>query len=161
MPFLAFIHVFIQPSSTYQVSGVCCGVFCLFVCLFFLFLGPHLRDMDVPRLGVESEPIPQPQQRQIQAASVTYITARGITGSLTCWARPGIETASSRLPVRFISTEPRRELPGVLWRGFFYQIEGGGKFLPSSKIWIKKRARGHLISRCLPQWVPIHLSLHL
>ena len=25
------------------------------VCLFFFFKGPHLRHMDIPRLGVESE----------------------------------------------------------------------------------------------------------
>ena len=31
------------------------GVFCLFVCLSFVFLGPHLRHMEVPRLGVQSE----------------------------------------------------------------------------------------------------------
>ena len=29
--------------------------FCLFVCLFVFFVGLHLRHMDVPRLGVESE----------------------------------------------------------------------------------------------------------
>ena len=31
-------------------------VFCLFVfCVFFVFLGPHLQHMEVPRLGVKSE----------------------------------------------------------------------------------------------------------
>ena len=29
--------------------------FCLFVCLFFVFLGPHLKHMEVPRLGVQWE----------------------------------------------------------------------------------------------------------
>ena len=34
-----------------------------------------------------------------------------LTGSLTRWARPGIEPASSWIQVRFISTAPRCELP--------------------------------------------------
>ena len=55
--------------------------------LFFSFLGPHLHQMEVPRLGVDSElqlpPIPQPQQLQIQITCVTYTTAQGNAGSST------------------------------------------------------------------------------
>jgi len=44
--------------------------------LSFVFLGPHPRHMEVPRLGVYSGcsclPTPQPQQLRIRAASVTY-----------------------------------------------------------------------------------------
>ena len=77
-------------------------------------LGPHLWHMEVPRLGVELE-VRQPayaiaQQCQIRAASVTYITAHGNTGSLTHYARPGIKPASSWIPVRFVSAEPRWEV---------------------------------------------------
>ena len=65
-------------------------------------------------LGVESElscwPIPQPQLHSIQAASVTYTIAQGNTGSLTHWARPGIQPASSWMLVRFVSTGPQWEL---------------------------------------------------
>ena len=50
-------------------------------------------------------PTPQSQQHRIRAISVTYTTAHGNAGSLTHWARPGIETASSRLLVRFVTTE--------------------------------------------------------
>ena len=53
---------------------------------FFLsFLGPNLQYMEVPRLGVklELQLRPQPQQHQIQAASVTYSAACGNTGFLT------------------------------------------------------------------------------
>ena len=39
--------------------------------------------------------MPQPQQHQIRAVSATYITAHSNTGSLTHWARPGIELATS------------------------------------------------------------------
>ena len=70
------------------------------------FLGLHPRHREVPSLGVQSElqlrPMPQPQQRQIWAASVSYTTAHGNTGSLAHGARPGIEPASSWILVRFV-----------------------------------------------------------
>ena len=44
-----------------------------------VFLGLHLWYMEVPRLGVQSEL----QQLGIRAASATYTTAHGNTGSLT------------------------------------------------------------------------------
>jgi len=57
-----------------------------FFFFLFSFLGPHLQHMEVPSLGGESElscqPTPQPQQCNIQAASVTYTTAQGNAGSL-------------------------------------------------------------------------------
>ena len=48
--------------------------------LFFVFLGLHLRHMEVPMLGAEWEL--QPQQHQIRAVSVIYSTAHGDTGPL-------------------------------------------------------------------------------
>ena len=39
-------------------------------------------------------PMPQPQQHQIRAKSATYATTHGNAGSLTHWARLGIEPAS-------------------------------------------------------------------
>ena len=58
------------------------------------------------------QPTPQPQQQQchIWTVSATYTTAHSNVRSLTHWARPGIETASLRMLVRFISTEPWWEL---------------------------------------------------
>ena len=80
-----------------------------------LFLGLHLGHTEVPRLGVKSELqlaacIPQPQQCQIRAVSATYTTANSNTQSLTHWARPGIEPATSRHLVRFVSTVPGQTL---------------------------------------------------
>ena len=54
--------------------------------------------------------MPQPQQHRIQATSVTCTTDHGNARSLTDWAKPGIEPASSWILVRFVSTEPWREL---------------------------------------------------
>ena len=50
-----------------------------------------------------------PGHSQIQAVSAIYTTARSNAESLTHRVRPGIEPASSKLLVRFISAEPWRE----------------------------------------------------
>ena len=52
------------------------------------------------------QPMPEPQQCQIQATSVTYTTAHGNARSLTHWERPGIKPATSWCIVGFISTAP-------------------------------------------------------
>ena len=77
------------------------GVFCIiFFGLFVFSLILHLWCMEVPRLEVASElqlrPMSQPQQRQIQAASVTYTEAFDDDEPLTHWARPWIEPESSQ-----------------------------------------------------------------
>ena len=43
-----------------------------------------------------------------------YTTAHGNTGSLTHWVRPGIKASSSRIPVKFVSTEPSWELLEII-----------------------------------------------
>ena len=48
-------------------------------------------------------PRPQPQQHQIQATSATYSTACSNMGSLTHWARPGIEPSSLWMLVGFLT----------------------------------------------------------
>ena len=67
---------------------------------FFFFLWPHLRHMEVPRLGLKSEPqllpVPQPWQHHIWATSLIYATACGDARFLTHWVKPGIEATSSR-----------------------------------------------------------------
>ena len=56
-----------------------------FILLYFVFLGPHLRHMEVPRLGVESElqllatATAMPDQSHI--CYVTYTTAHSHAGS--------------------------------------------------------------------------------
>ena len=55
--------------------------------------------MEVPRLranwSCSYQPTPQPQKCQIQTTYMTYTAACSNTGSLTNWARPGIEPTSS------------------------------------------------------------------
>ena len=47
--------------------------------------------------------MPQPQQCGIWAASATYTTVHGNAGSLTYWARPGIEPTCSWILVGFLT----------------------------------------------------------
>ena len=82
---------------------------------FFVFLGLHPWPVNVPRLGLEWEPMPQPQQHPIWAASATHTAAHGNAESLTHWARPELEPASSWIPVRVVTTDPRRELLSYLY----------------------------------------------
>ena len=44
----------VTRQCSFFVFGLFFCLFCFFV--FLLFLGPPLRHMEVPRLGVESEP---------------------------------------------------------------------------------------------------------
>ena len=53
-------------------------------------------------------PTPLPQQNRIQDASASYTTAHSNAGSLTRWARLGMEPASSWILIRFISPEPQQ-----------------------------------------------------
>ena len=72
--------------------------------------------MEVPREGLNwsCQPVPQAQQYQIPAVSSTYTAAHSNAGSLTHWARPGIEPASLWILVWFNSAEPQQELPHAL-----------------------------------------------
>ena len=90
----------------------------LFIYLFlffffpFVFLGLLLRHMELPRLGSNQSYShrPTPQQHGIQAESATYTTAHGNASSLTHWARPVTEPATSWFLVGFVSVVPRQEI---------------------------------------------------
>ena len=60
-------------------------------------------------------PMPQSQQLEIRAASLTYTTACSKAGSLTDWVRPGIESESSLIPVGFLTHWVTRETPRRLF----------------------------------------------
>ena len=57
--------------------------------------------------------MPEPQQHQIWATSLTYTTVQGNAGSLTHWVRPDIKPATSWFLVGLVSAAPRRAL--LLW----------------------------------------------
>ena len=97
---------------------------------FFFFLGLHLQHTEVPRPGIESElqlrPTPQPwqQQHRIWAVSETYAKACHNDRSITHWASPGIEPASSQTMSGPYPAEPQQELPKVNSdsKQFFFSI---------------------------------------
>ena len=57
----------------------------IYTSFFFFFLWPHPWHREIPRSGIESElqlqPMPQPRQCQIRAASVTYSEATAMLDS--------------------------------------------------------------------------------
>ena len=97
---------------------------CFFLFYFCLsvFLGPHPHHVEVPRPGsnwsCKCQPTPQSQQCWMRAASATYITAHGNANnrSLTHWARPGINPASSWMQVRFLNHRATSGNSKVQWK---------------------------------------------
>ena len=89
-----------------------CVCVCLCVCVSVSYRGvPAAYGGSQARESIRScscWPTPEPQQRQIRVASVTY-------GSLTHWARPGIEPSTSWFLVRFVSAAPRRKPPHFMF----------------------------------------------
>ena len=98
-------HIYSLAHLTYDRCSAM--FFCLFVYLFLYFC--LFRDTPVAYGGSQTNqscscwPMPQPQQCQIWAVSATYTTARSNTGSLTHWARTGIEPITSWFLVGFVS----------------------------------------------------------
>ena len=85
----------------------------MFKLFLFCFLEPHTRHMEGPRLGVTSELqlLGYATATAIQDPSQTFDLHHSSrnAGSLTHWARPGIEPASSWMLVRSVSTVPQWE----------------------------------------------------
>ena len=85
-------------------------------------------------------PMPQPQQWRIQAVSVTYTPAHSNARSLTHWARPGIEPASSWILVGFFNCWAMKRTP---YLHIFYCKH-------STMIWRNKRQEN--LTSSLLQW---------
>ena len=97
----------------------------IFLFVWLVFLGLHLQHTEVPRLGVKSE---------LQLLAYTTATATRDPSHI-CDPHPSsqpclilnplsearIETESTQMLVRFVSTEPQRELP-FLFFVFVYVI---------------------------------------
>ena len=77
--------------------------------------------------------------------SATYTTAHGNTGSLTHWARPGIERSSSGIR----TAEPRQELPCPVLKhsmSFKCLVNAVSPFIPFIFTWLLRHP-GHLHRR--------------
>ena len=116
---------------------------CMSVCLsfflsfFFCFLGPHPWHMKVPRLGLNwsysCQPIQQPQQRRIQAASVTYTTAHSNARSPIHWARPGIKPMPQQWQHWILNQLSHQGIPPLLF--FFFNLLNFFLAVPTHSMW--------------------------
>ena len=113
-----------HPSSSSSLMTNCCDSrgrrFILFICLSLLFgaaPAAHGSSQARGRIGAIAAGL-RHNHSNARSVSVTYTTAYGNTRSLTHWARPGIEPATSWFRVGFISSVPRWELQEVhfKWR---------------------------------------------
>ena len=103
-------------------------VFCLFRPAPVVYGGSQAKGL----VGAVAAGLPHSHSNlRIRVASSTYTTAHGNTGSLTHRARPGIKPASSWMLVRFVSAEPRQELP-------FPQVFAGECSEPANKPAVSK-----------------------
>ena len=88
----------------------CCSDWNTSVCHVFFFIAKHAaygNSWAGGRIRVAAAGL-----CQIQTMSVTYTTAHGNVGSLTHWARPGMEPAALWILVRFVTAEPQQQLLG-------------------------------------------------
>ena len=113
------------------------------LCLFiYLFKGCSHSMWKFPAKGWsnQSQLIPQPQQCQIQAMTVTYTAAQGNVGSLIQWVRPGIKLTSSWILVRFITAELQQELLAcTLIVLVISRLNCVRQFLIKNGIWIRNK----------------------
>ena len=107
-------------NNGFAQAGIFIYFYYLFICLFIYLVFYPFRAAPTAHGGSQARgsnqnhscpPLPGPQQHRIWAVPAIYTTAPGSAGSLTHWARPGIEPATSWLLVGFISNVPQWELP--------------------------------------------------
>ena len=84
--------------------------FALGFCFVFGFLGPHSQHMEVPRLEVKSELQLQGYATATATPDLSLLCIlhhNSNAGSLTYFARPGIEPLSSWILSGFVTSKPR------------------------------------------------------
>ena len=101
-------NMLIVKSYGYHLFELCDGedhIIFIFFLLFRSAPAAYGRSQARGRTGATAacRPTPQPQQCRIWVTSATYTTAQGNDRSLTLWARPGIEPASSWILVGFFN----------------------------------------------------------
>ena len=94
--FLTYTKILFNFFSSF-LGGVC-----MCVCVF---LGPHPRHMEIPRLSAKELPLTA-HTTAMPDLSCICISAHGNARSLTQWVRLGIEPMSSWILVGFVTTEP-------------------------------------------------------
>ena len=99
----SIVHMCMGPFLNFLVYSI--DLFCVFFykipTVFFFFF---LRAAPTAYGGSQA-------LAYATATAMPYLSHDCNIGSLTCWARPGIEPESSWMLVRFVSSEPGQELP--------------------------------------------------
>ena len=106
------------------------------------------------------QPMPEPQQHQIRAASATYTTAHDNAGSLTYRVRPVIEPATSWFLVGFVSTAQQWELHISYYK---YRSPFGGKKVVGCCAYIRSSVKHklHLYLAWSPRALACAVSGHM
>ena len=125
---------------------------------FFPFQGCTHGIWRVPGQGSNQScscrPAPQPQQRCIRALSATYTTAHGNAGSLTHGARPGMEPASSRIPVGFLTRRATMGTPMTPFSTYFPTDIGAVNSQPASLTLTGTQIFLHSLVKTSLPWAP-------
>ena len=118
-----------------------------------VFIGLHLRHMEVPRVGAELELQLPAYTRATVTPDLSHIcdtTAYSNTGSLTHWSRPGIKLLSSWMLVGFVNRWAMTGTPIYLFNLIFKFLACGNpqyidpNELLSSNAWNKNLSAGGL-----------------
>ena len=115
-----------------------------FFFLSFVFLGLHLWHVEVPRLRVKSE-----------LKSLAYTIAQDNAGSLTHWARPGMEPSSSWMLVGFVNCWATTGTPTVEhFLKVKERVQRKRIWLVSTgiRVWSLALLSGLAIRRCCELW---------
>ena len=101
--------------------------------------------------------MPEPQRHGVPATSAIYTAAHSIAGSLTQWARPGIELKTSWFLVRFVN---HWAMTGTPLFFFLIEVEFTVKFTLFSEFSLDK----HTVVWLPPQskyssFITLHISL--
>ena len=100
-----FIIAILGVGKWYLIVG-----FCLFVCFVFSMATSTAYGGSQARSPIAAVAYARATAMPDQAASETYSTAHGNSRSLTHWSSPGIEPATPRFLIGFVSTAPQQEL---------------------------------------------------
>ena len=109
------LHLWVQLNIFIWLKGHLCFFLVWTVCsscpVLFL-LGPQVRHVEVPRLGVKLELQLLAFTTATEMSHLSHICElhHCDAGSLTHWAGPGIELSSSWILVRLVSAEPHWKL---------------------------------------------------
>ena len=135
------------PNNSHYLSHV--SFFNIFIYLFmsFCYFWGHSRSIwrfpgQWSNRSCSHQPMPQPQQLGIRASSATYTIAHGNAGSLTHWARPGLEPETAWFLVGFVNHWATMGTPRVMYLHYLTEhnpLIANREFPPPWREWVTRR----------------------